>query len=254
MRFANFIALTPLGIISNVILVPFLPVFSRLAAPENWQELKVRIRQGIFLSALTMLPFTAIFVSLALPIVKLVYQRAEFDANAANFVAPLLAVYGLGMFFYLGRDVLVRVFYALGDGETPFRISIINIFLNVVFDYFLVKAFAAPGLVLATISVNLTSMVIFLWILHYRLHGLPLLNWSKNLFALIIASAIAGLTSWGVSQGFERTIGSDNLLLLFLELGTATLVAIAIFIIIAMQLKLPELDMLISRIRQKIGR
>lgn len=254
MRFANFIALTPLGIISNVILVPFLPVFSRLAAPENWQELKVRIRQGLFLSALTMLPFTAIFVSLALPIVKLVYQRAQFDADAARFVAPLLAVYGLGMFFYLGRDVLVRVFYALGDGETPFRISIINIFLNVVFDYFLVKAFAAPGLVLATIGVNLTSTIIFVWILHCRLDGLPLLDWSKNLIALLIASAISGLSSWLVSQGFERTIGSDNLLLLFLELGIATLVAIGIFVAIAMQLKLPELTMLVTRIKQKIGR
>jgi len=31
------------------------------------------------------------------------------------------------MFVYLGRDVLVRVFYALGDGITPFRVSI---FLN----------------------------------------------------------------------------------------------------------------------------
>ena len=45
---ANFIMLTPLGIISNIILVPFLPVFSRLAAPENWGELKIKIRQGSF--------------------------------------------------------------------------------------------------------------------------------------------------------------------------------------------------------------
>ncbi len=39
MRYANFIVLTPLGIISNMILVPFMPVFSRLTAPENWDEL-----------------------------------------------------------------------------------------------------------------------------------------------------------------------------------------------------------------------
>lgn len=254
MRYANFVALTPLGIISNMILVPFLPVFSRLAAPENWQELKVRIRQGIFLSALTMLPLTAIFTSLALPIVKLIYQRSQFDASASNFVAPLLMVYGLGLFFYLGRDVLVRVFYALGDGQTPFRISIINIFFNAIFDYFLVNAFGAPGLVLATIGVNITSMAIFLWILHQRLGKLPLWNWGKGILGLFIASAIAGLASWQVSLNFERLIGNNNLLLLFIELGISTVVAIVIFLIIAMQLKLPELNMLITRIKQKIKR
>ncbi len=254
MRYANFIVLTPVGIISNMILVPFLPVFSRLAAPENWQELKVRIRQGLFLTALTMLPLTAVFLSLALPIVKLIYQRYQFNEEAAQLVAPLLMVYGSGMFFYLGRDVLVRVFYALGDGETPFRVSIINIFLNVILDYFLVKSFAAPGVVMATISVNVFSMLIFLWILHRRLYGLPLVEWGLTWLGLVFASVLASLGSWGVSWGFERVLGNHNLLFLLLELGLATASALIIFSLIAMQLKLPELDLLISRIRQKIRR
>ena len=42
------------------------------------------------------------------------------DAQAAQLVTALLMAYGLGMPAYLGRDVLVRVFYALGDGTTPF--------------------------------------------------------------------------------------------------------------------------------------
>jgi len=254
MRSANLIAITPLGIISNMILVPFLPVFSRLAAPENWQDLKVRIRQGIFLSALTMLPLTAIFISLSLPIIRLVYEYGEFDSDATKFVAPLLATYGLGLFFYLARDVLVRVFYALGDGQTPFKISVINIILNAVFDYLLVNTYGAPGLVLATISVNIISMVTFIWILHRRLNGLPLLEWSKGIFGLIIASAIAGTASWLSSKGFEQFLGSSNLLLLILELGVSSLIAMSVFTLIAMQLKLPELKMLTSRISQKLGR
>ena len=254
MRNANFIVITPLGIISNVILVPFLPIFSRLAAPENWSELKIRIRQGLFLSALTMLPLTAIFTSLAQPIIKLILERGQFTARDTQFVASLLVVYGLGMFFYLGRDVLVRVFYALGDGDTPFKISIINIFLNAIFDYFLVKAFAAPGLIMATVAVNISSMIFFLWILHRRLNGLPLLDWAKNLAGLIFATLVAGVVSWSVSQGFEQFIGNGNLLLLFSQLTIATLMSWGVFILIAMQLKLPELELLFTKIKQKIGR
>ena len=251
---ATFIFITPLGIISNAILVPFYPVFSRLAAPENWQELKVRIRQGLFLGALTMLPFTAIFMSLSLPIIKLAFERGQFTSENARFVASLLVVYGFGMFFYMARDVLLRVFYALGDGTTPFKISMINIFINAILDYFLVDAFGAPGLVMATVGVNIISTIIFIWLLHERLNGLPLWQWSKGILGLFVASVVAGSASYLVSQGFEKTIGNDNLFRLILELGISSTVAIMIFGLIAMRLRLPELNMLTSKITQKFGR
>ncbi len=251
MRYGNFIALTPLGIISNAILVPFLPVFSRLTEPENWGELKQRIRQGLFLTALTMLPLTAIFIALALPIVRFVYQRAQFDESAAMQVAPLLMAYGLGLLFYLARDVLVRVFYALGDGETPFRISIANIFLNAVLDYLLVSTFAAPGLVMATIGVNIISMGVFLWLLNKRLNGLPLLQWSKYLIGLLIATILATGASYGSSQLWESYLGSSGLLLV-VELGVCSAIAVVVFFAATLPLKLPEVTMLTEKVKAKI--
>jgi putative peptidoglycan lipid II flippase len=249
---ATFIFITPLGIISNVILVPFYPIFARLAAPENWQELKARIRQGLFLGALTMLPFTAIFISLSLPIVKFAFERGQFDAQDSRFVASLLVVYGFGMFFYIGRDVLVRIFYALGDGETPFKISIINIFLNVILDYLLIKIFATPGVIMATVGVNIVSMIAFIWILHRRLNGFPLLEWGRGMLGLLLATIVAGLASYGASKALEGTIGNNNLLLLLINLSVSSTVAIIIFSLITMQLKLPESDMLLSKIKQKL--
>ena len=50
-------------------------------------------------------------------------MRGEGDAEAARLVTGLLMAYGFGMPAYLGRDLLVRVFYALGDGATPFRVT-----------------------------------------------------------------------------------------------------------------------------------
>jgi Uncharacterized membrane protein, putative virulence factor len=50
--YSGLLVMTPLGIISNVILVPFLPIFSRLTDPRDWPELKDRIRQSLVLTAL----------------------------------------------------------------------------------------------------------------------------------------------------------------------------------------------------------
>jgi putative peptidoglycan lipid II flippase len=254
MQNAGLLVQTPLGIISNVILVPLLPVFSRLAAPENWPELKERIRQGLLLTAITMLPLGALMITLAVPIVKVVYERGAFNNKDSRLVASLLIAYGIGMFVYLARDVLVRVFYALGDADTPFRISIVNIFINVVLDYILVQHFGAPGLVLATVGVNFTSTVALLWFLNRKLHGLPLREWSLPILGLIAGSVLAGFASWGVSWGFQQVWSTQALLVQLLQLSLAGIVGLGVFALFATRLNLPEVDIFVSRIRQKFSR
>lgn len=254
MGYAGLLIQTPLGIMSNVILVPLLPMFARLAAPENWTELKGRIRQGLLLTALTMLPLSALMIALAVPIVQVVYERGAFKPQDTLFTASLLVAYSVGMFVYLARDVLVRVFYALGDGETPFRISIANIFLNAILDYLLVKSFGAPGLVLATVGVNFISTIALLWLLNRKLNGLPLREWSFPILGLTAASAVAGFASWGVSYEFQKLWNPETLLLQIIQLCVAGFVGLAIFAVIAVLMKLPEVDIFVARLRQKFGR
>ncbi|MBE9222109.1 murein biosynthesis integral membrane protein MurJ [Cyanobacterium stanieri LEGE 03274] len=254
MRYANFVVLTPVGILSNVILVPFLPVFSRLTEPENWGELKLKIRQSLVLTGLTMFPFSAIFVALSQPIVRIIYERGVFRADASSIVAPVLLAYALGMFFYLARDVLVRVFYALGDGNTPFKISIFNIFLNAFLDYVLVRSFEVQGLVFATIGVNVISLIIFIALLHRRLNGLPLLEWAGVFVILVVASVISGFACWGIHQGLTSFWGDESFILQFINLSVASIGAIALFLIFGKLLKLPELELLSNRVLAKIKR
>ncbi|MEO1429787.1 MAG: murein biosynthesis integral membrane protein MurJ [Cyanobacteria bacterium J06632_19] len=250
---AGLLVQTPLGIISNVILVRLLPVFARLADPQNWEELKLRIREGLLLSAFTMLPLGALMVALANPIVKIVYERGAFNPEATKLVASLLVVNGIGMFIYLGRDVLVRVFYALGDGNTPFRISMINIFLNGLFDYLFIQVFnlGAPGLVLATVGVNCSSVLMLLFLLNRRLNGLPLVQWSLPILGLAAGSVVAGAASFATSQGIQQIVNSDNLLIQLLQLSISGFVGLAVFGVIASMMNLPEVNDFASQMRRK---
>lgn len=252
--YAGLLIQTPLGIVSNMLLVPLLPVFSRLADPNDWPQLKQRIRQGLMLTGLTMLPLGAFTIALSVAIVRVIYERGAFDQAASAFVAPMLMAYGIGMFVYLGRDVLVRVFYALGDGETPFRVSMVNIFLNAVLDFFMVRAFGAPGLVLATVGVNIISMLALLILLDRKLNGLPLAEWSKPIALLTGASAVAGVVSWGILQGCDRFFEGTGLLIYLVELGLSSLGGFLVFAAIVTQIELPEVDIFMQRIRQRFGR
>ena len=258
MGYAGLLVQTPLGILSNVILVPLFPVLSKLTDPENWNELKHRIRQGLMLTALTMLPLSALMVALALPISQVVYERYAFTSDDSQLTAWVLMAYSVGMFVYLGRDILVRVFYALGDAETPFKISIASIFLNGLFDYFLVQKFGAPGIVLATVSVNVLSMIAMLYFLDRRLNGLPLASWSITIFGLAIASAFAGGASFGVynflSQNFESLSAVAKFGAKLGSLAIASAVGLTLFGVIAVQMKIPEISALTNQIKRRFSR
>ncbi|MEM8806191.1 MAG: murein biosynthesis integral membrane protein MurJ [Cyanobacteria bacterium P01_G01_bin.38] len=252
--YANLLVQTPLGIISNVILVPFLPIFSRLADPIHWDELKQRIRQSLLLTALTMLPLSALFVTLALPMVRVIYERGAFDEDASAMVTSVLIAYGVGMFVYLGRDVLVRVFYALGDGDTPFRISIVSIFFNALLDYILINLFGAPGLVLATVGVNVISMVAMLVLLDRKINGLPWFDWARPVGLLFLASVVSGAAAFGTRLGLEQWVGTQGFFVNLLILCVAGAVGVGIFGGVAIALRIPEATLLIERLKGKFLR
>jgi putative peptidoglycan lipid II flippase len=247
--YANLLVQTPLGLISNALLVPLLPVYARLTAPEDRGELIGRIRQGLMLSNVSMLPLGALMVALAGPIVRLVYERGAFNAAAGELVTSLLIAYGLGMGVYLARDVLVRVFYALGDGYTPFRFSLAGIGLNALFDWLLVGGptpwgqqlpaldFGAPGLVLATVAVNAITCLALLWALGRRLGGLPLRAWARDSLLLLLAAVAAAAGAWALASWPGWPGGPGGLVL---QLGTSGLAGTAIYGLLAAAAGVPE--------------
>ncbi|WP_310414023.1 murein biosynthesis integral membrane protein MurJ [Chamaesiphon sp. OTE_8_metabat_110] len=253
MQYSGLLVQTPLGIISNMILVPLLPEFSRLADPSTRTQLKDRIRQILVLTGITMLPLSAIIVALSFPIVKTVYQYGAFKTQDSQLVGSILIASGLGMFFFLARDVLVRVFYALGDGSTPFKISMVNIFFNFLFDYLLWKPFGAAGITLSTVCINIISFSTMLFLLDRRLNGLPWRGFLP-LVGIFIASVITGGIAWGTSYVWQQFVPMSNTFTLILQLVLSGGISLTVFLAIVSQLKLPEFDRFIGQLRQKIFR
>jgi len=263
--YANLLVQTPLGLISNALLVPLLPVYARLTAPADRPQLVARIRQGLMLSSASMLPLGALMVGLAGPIVDLVYERGAFDATAGDLVANLLMAYGVGMAAYLARDVLVRVFYALGDGGTPFRLSVAGIALNGLFDWLLVGGptpwgqqlpalnYGAAGLVLATVAVNVITCLALLGVLQRRLGGLPLLTWARDTLALTLAAVLGGALAWTIAHG-ELTAAGQHPAAIVLRPALAAGLGLAVYGLVAAASGVPEARQLLRRLGSRIHR
>eukprot|EP00959_Pyramimonas_sp_CCMP1952_P208746 4366345-Pyramimonas_sp.AAC.1 len=90
--YANLLAMAPLGVLSSSLLLPILPRFSRLAAPELRPQLRLEIRKASIVAIALGLPLAAMLVPVAAPIVRVVFERKAFDATAGVLVTGLLQV------------------------------------------------------------------------------------------------------------------------------------------------------------------
>ncbi len=252
LSYANFLVQAPLGILSNSILIPLLPVFVSLRARENHLELIKKIHQGLLLSTSSMVFLGSIFISLSSPIVLLIYGRGSFNQNAVDIVSQLLIAYGIGMPFYLCRDLLVRVFYGIEDAKTPFRISSIAILLNLFFDWFLIGAsspwgdlspinLGATGLVFSTTFVNFFACLALLFKLNNKLDNLNLSNLLSQNLRIILIGLISGICSFLI---FKIILLPYNIISLLFKLIISSGISLIIFYYLAIILKIDDIDIL----------
>ena len=71
---------------------------------------------------------------------------------------------------------------------------------------------------------------------------------------LLLGSAVAGGTSWGVLRLGQSILGTEGLMVQFLQLCVAGLAGLGAFALIATQLRLPEVDLFTDRLRQRFTR
>ena len=167
MACAALLITAPLGLLSNVIIIPRMPQLAQVAAEENWQEVKSVCDKMLRTSLNVGVPLSISLVAFASQAVQLVYERSAFTANSTLQVAPVVVVYALGITCFLGRDIVLRTFYAMGKGSVPAVTSVVALALNAALDYYFGQrlSLSAVGLVLSTVAVTFMSVLVLYGIL-----------------------------------------------------------------------------------------
>ena len=119
MRLCDF----PQGIFVMALQAAALPSLARLAARGDRDELGRTFAFGMRLALFVALPATALFVGLAEPLVVLLFQRGEFDHEAARQTAAALVAQGSGVWLVAAVRQLLAVYYAVGDTRTPVYVA-----------------------------------------------------------------------------------------------------------------------------------
>jgi putative peptidoglycan lipid II flippase len=100
---------------------------------------------------------------LALPIVRVLFERGEFTDATAVATAGALVFFAFKIPFVSGARNLVPGFFALKDAKTPVYTSLVAVIVNAICAYLLMGSMAHRGLALALVissAVNLALLLI----------------------------------------------------------------------------------------------
>ena len=183
--------------------------------------------------AFTNLVAAAIALSLAVPIVRLIFERGRFDADATQRVALSLACLAPGLLMFSMNNIVARAFYAVNDIKTPMKISLVCLALNLGF------------------ALNLALLV---YALRRKLSRLGLTGLVSTLLVLVPDAVLAGLVAATLAWLWDKQFGHATLVLkvgmVFLPGGVAGLV----YWLVALWLKVPAAqevtDLLLQRFRK----
>ena len=169
---ASMVVTAPVGLLSNVIIIPHVPRLAELAASRRWKDFS-SAASYMLMSAINLgLPLSISIFAFAGDITKAVYERKAFTAAATSYMTPVVMANAVGVVFYLARDVLVRSMYALGKGTFPAFVSVGALFLNAALDacFCATVPHLAFGLVSATVIVSAVSTVLLFLSARAHLH------------------------------------------------------------------------------------
>ena len=140
----------PLGVIGIAIGTVLLPEMARRLKSGDDVGAADSQNRCLELSLLLTLPAAAAFMTIADPIMTVLFERGAFHAADAYASAATLVAYSFGLPAFVLLKSLVPGFYARQDTATPVRVALVAVAVNVALKIVLMGPMAQVGLALAT--------------------------------------------------------------------------------------------------------
>ena len=245
----------PQGIFIMALQTAALPSLARLAARGDRDELGRTFAFGMRLTLFVSVTATALLVGLAEPIVVLLFQRGEFDAESVHGTARALMAQGLGIWLVAGVRQLVSMYYALGDTRTPVAVAAADLCVFVILALLLRGPYGHVGVGLAVTGSSAVQMLLLWRLLRGKLGALHtreiLSSAGRTLLAALCGAAggaalarsltpHSGALPSAVARALPGLLGSLGFL--------------AIFVVVAYTIGSPELLSLVDAVRRRRAR
>jgi putative peptidoglycan lipid II flippase len=200
----------PIGLFGVSIATATLPAVSRYAAVDDRAGTRQAVAEALAMTTVLCVPATFGLVTLAEPIVRLLFQRGRFSPGDTLSTAAALRWYAIGLLGYASVRVVTPVFYAIRRSKVPVVISLCTIALSIVVNVALVHVMGFRGLALGTSVAVLANGAALLAVLHRELSGIEHRALALTFVKTVGAAGFMAALSVGVEHLLARAMPGDG--------------------------------------------
>jgi putative peptidoglycan lipid II flippase len=228
-----------------------LPALSALFAQNKMDAFKGSLGESLRLLWFVTIPASIGLIILAEPIVRLLFERGKFDANATYHAAFALKFLAPGLVSYATVNVVARAFYAMQDTKTPMKIGIMAMVVDVFLAFALMWPLKEGGLALANSLSSALNACALLVALRGRLGAIGGSQLLNSAVRSLSASAMMGATVWLVWWRLSSHVAGHDFLSNCVMAIVPVLCGVIAFALAAFVLRASELHSFLDVIRRK---
>lgn len=213
--YGNRLMQFPLGIFALAMGTALLPMLAQQIArgekESSRKTLSFALRSVFFI----ILPSSVGLIVLREPIVRMLFERGEFDAVSTARSAAVLLGYAVGLFAFAGQKIMNSGYYAAQDSRTPMKTSIVALLSNIALNLILMIPFKEAGLALGT---SISGMIQFGQLVYFypkKVGPFPFREVAFSFLRIFLASIAMGIVCyfgwelfkiWVPGQGTARQL------------------------------------------------
>ncbi|GIV98510.1 MAG: putative lipid II flippase MurJ [Herpetosiphonaceae bacterium] len=254
MRYATVLIQFTLGLTSAAVGLAILPTLSRLSSDADEAGFRRMFAMGLKVVLMLVVPTMALMGALAVPLIRLLFERGEFTTGDTIATALALLVYLPGLLAAAVDQLLIFAFYARKSTFLPNLVQGIAVSSYLVVALLSYRVLGVYGLILANVLQHTAHMAVMLWIGQRRLGLIRGQRIGEAAWKIGLAGTAAGGLAFAGSWLIEHLVaGADlsTLLQLFVAGGTGMLVYILLLYVFKLEALEFFRDMLLRRLLRR---
>jgi putative peptidoglycan lipid II flippase len=234
---------TLIGTAMGTVIFPTLAALSELGNENGKRDAMSGALRFILIATI---PSAIGLILLGRPLISLL-ERGAFDASASDLVYSTLRFFALGLVVHSMLEVVARSFYADKDTLTPLWAALGGAAINFVLAVLLSVMIGVSGLALANTCSVAFEVIVLLWMLSRRWHGINESILARTVVKSLVASLVMALAIVVVDAAWTAAgLADGSVVMTVAQIGVEVLIGAGVFLAATVALKMDEVRTLMA--------
>ncbi len=226
-----------------------LPYFSSLAAKGDLKELGDKLMTSLRVAFFVLFPVSIAMAVIGGPLVRLVFQRGQFDEVSVRYTVSALLLYTPTIWALGITSIMTCAFVALRDTKTPVIAGFVRLGVKIVLIALLVRVFQHAGVALSTSIAHVFKLVLFLIVLPKSLKQGRYRRLFWSFAGTFAAAGLMGLALFYTAEHFVGIAEPPSVFRQLLAIGGLVFVGLVVFVSSSAFLAREELKEVVRALR-----